>query len=156
MFCKGIHIRYTKFFSTFGNAILCCRNLIYSYPKTIIVKPDSDLHLGIRMTINTGFGEHVIVTSQWVRWRLKSPASRLLVQPFVQAHREENINALRHWPLWWESTGDRWILAQRASDAEMFPFDDVFVSKPLFYQWWPKSVTYCCVTSGHWKLWYID
>ena len=33
----------------------------------------------------------------WTRWRLKSPASRLFVQPFVQAQIKENIKAPRHW-----------------------------------------------------------
>ena len=40
---------------------------------------------------------------------LKSPASRLVIQPFVQAQIKENTKAPRHWPLWGESTGDRWI-----------------------------------------------
>ena len=35
----------------------------------------------------------------WARWRLKSPASRLFTQPFVQAQIKENIKAPRHWPL---------------------------------------------------------
>ena len=41
--------------------------------------------------------------------RLKSPAYRLFAQPFIQAHIKENIKAPRHWPFWWESTGDLWI-----------------------------------------------
>ena len=45
------------------------------------------------------------VTSNWARWRLKSPASRL----FVQTQIKENIKASRHWPFWGESTGHRWI-----------------------------------------------
>ena len=49
------------------------------------------------------------VTSQWARRRLKSPASRLFTQPFVQAQIKENIKALRHWPLCGEFTGGRWI-----------------------------------------------
>ena len=36
-------------------------------------------------------------------------ASRLLAPPFVQVLSKENIKALRHWPLYRESTGDRWI-----------------------------------------------
>ena len=51
----------------------------------------------------------VAVTSQWTLSRLKSPASQLFVQPFVQAHIKENIKALRHWPLWGETMGDWWI-----------------------------------------------
>ena len=51
----------------------------------------------------------IAMTSWWARWRLKSPASRVFVQPFVQTQIKENIIAPRHWPLWGEFTGDRWI-----------------------------------------------
>ena len=51
----------------------------------------------------------IIVTSLWARWRLKSPASRLFTQAIIQAQIKENIKAPRHWPLWGEFTGDRWI-----------------------------------------------
>ena len=54
-------------------------------------------------------GLYITVTSQGVRWRDKSPASRLFIQPFVQAQIKENIKAPRHWPLWGEFTGHRWI-----------------------------------------------
>ena len=43
------------------------------------------------------------------RWRLKSPASRLFIQPFIQTQIKENTIAPRHWPLCGEFTGDRWI-----------------------------------------------
>ena len=33
----------------------------------------------------------------------------LFTQPFVQAEIKETIKALRHWPLWGEFHGDRWI-----------------------------------------------
>ena len=49
----------------------------------------------------------ITVTSQWAQWRLKSPVSRLLTQPFVRAQIEENIKAPRDWPLSREFTGDR-------------------------------------------------
>ena len=39
----------------------------------------------------------------------QSPASRLFIQAFIQALVKENIKAPRHWPLWGEFTGDRWI-----------------------------------------------
>ena len=51
----------------------------------------------------------ITVTSQWTRWRLKSPASPLFTQSFIQAQIKENIKALRHWPLCEEFTGDWWI-----------------------------------------------
>ena len=52
---------------------------------------------------------HITVTSQWPQWRLKSPASRLFTEPFIHAQIKENTKAPRHWPLWGEFTGDRWI-----------------------------------------------
>ena len=52
---------------------------------------------------------HIMMTSQWQRWRLRSPASRLFTQPFIQTQIKRNIKAPRHWPLCGEFTGDRWI-----------------------------------------------
>ena len=49
------------------------------------------------------------MTSLWVRWRLKSSASRLFTQLFIQTQIKEYIKAPRHWPLCGEFTGDRWI-----------------------------------------------
>ena len=47
-----------------------------------------------------------------MRWRLKSPASRLFTQPFIQARIKENIKAPRHRPFCGE------FPAQMASNAE--------------------------------------
>ena len=33
----------------------------------------------------------------------------MFAQPLVQAQIKENIKDPRHWPLWGESIGDRWI-----------------------------------------------
>ena len=52
---------------------------------------------------------NITTTSKWARWRLKSPASRLFTQSFIQAQIKENLQAPCHWPLWGEFTGDRWI-----------------------------------------------
>ena len=52
----------------------------------------------------------ITVTSPWVRLRLKSPASRLFTQPFIQAQIKETIKAPHHWSLWGDFTGDQWIL----------------------------------------------
>ena len=60
----------------------------------------------------------ITLTSQWPRWRLKSPASRLFTQPFIQTQIKENIKAPRHWPLCGEFTGTGEFPAQRASNAE--------------------------------------
>ena len=40
---------------------------------------------------------------------LDTAVSRLFTQQFIQAEIKENIKAPRHWPLWGEFTGDRWI-----------------------------------------------
>ena len=48
----------------------------------------------------------------------------------IVAHINENIEATRHWPLRGESTGNRWIPSQRASNTENIPFDDIVI-KPL-------------------------
>ena len=42
------------------------------------------------------------------------------VQPYVETQIKENTKAPHHWPLWGESTGDRWSPSQRASYAEIF------------------------------------
>ena len=60
----------------------------------------------------------ITLTSKWPRWRLKSPASRLFTQPFIQMQMKENIKAPRHWPLCGEFTGTGEFPAQRASYAE--------------------------------------
>ena len=39
-------------------------------------------------------------------------------QPFVQAQIRESIKSLRHWPLWWEPTGDWWIPLTKGRNAE--------------------------------------
>ena len=87
------------------------RNADRSAVSATILRPD--------MFLNTGSGDiasfvcNITVTSWWERWRLKSPAPRLFAQPFVQAQIKENIKALRHWPLWGESTGDWWFPSQK-------------------------------------------
>ena len=63
-----------------------------------------------------------IRTTLWsARWRVKSPASRLFNQLFIQTQIKENIKAPRHWPLWGKFTGDQLIVphnAQRSNNAE--------------------------------------
>ena len=58
---------------------------------------------------------YITVTLWWARWHLRSPASRTFTQQFIQAQIKE---APRYWPLCEEFTGDRWIPAKRASNAE--------------------------------------
>ena len=51
----------------------------------------------------------ITMTSYWVRWGFKSPASRLFTQSFIHTQIKENVKAPRYWPLCGEFTGDRWI-----------------------------------------------
>ena len=60
----------------------------------------------------------ITMTSQWAWWRLRSPASRLFTQPFIQTQIKENIKAPRHWPLNGEFTRTGEFPAQRDSYAE--------------------------------------
>ena len=48
---------------------------------------------------------YIIMTSSWARWCIKSQASQLFTQPFVQVQIKENIKSPRHWPLCGEITG---------------------------------------------------
>ena len=61
---------------------------------------------------------NITVTSRWARWRLKSPASRLFTQSYVQAQIKGNIKAPRHWPCEGNSPVTGEFPAQRASNAE--------------------------------------
>ena len=70
----------------------------------------------------------ITVPSQRARWRLKSPASRLFTQPFVQTQIKETIKAPRHWPFVWGI--HRWSVNSPHKGPvmwKMFPFDDVFM-----------------------------
>ena len=52
---------------------------------------------------------NLTVTSYRARWRLKSRASSMFTQPFIQEQIKENIKASRHWLLCGEFSGDQWI-----------------------------------------------
>ena len=97
----------------------------------------------------------IIVTSWWARWRLKSPASPMFTQPFIQAHIKENIKALRHWPLWGNSPVTGEFSHKGPVTRKMFPFDDV-----IMYQDCTKWATFCKryfqMQFLVWKLLYFD
>ena len=63
----------------------------------------------MKNTNSSSFPVIITVKSWWALWHIKSLAFRLFAQPVVQAHIKENRKALRHWPLWGESTADLWI-----------------------------------------------
>ena len=60
--------------------------------------------------VSLWYGHVITATLEWAQWRLKSPASRLFTQPFIQTQIiKKNIKAPRDLYLWGEFTGDRWI-----------------------------------------------
>ena len=79
----------------------------------------------------------ITVTSSCARWRLRSPASRLFTQPFIQAQIKENIKPPRHWPLCGEFTGYRWI--PRTKDQQHGKYFHLMTSS-----WWIKMSRVNC------------
>ena len=74
------------------------------YIKTI--HPDRN----VEPQLLIGTAECVItLTSKWPRWRLKSPASRLFTQLFIQMQIKENIKAPASLAFVWGIHRDRWI-----------------------------------------------
>ena len=51
----------------------------------------------------------------------------ILTQPFIQAQIKEKIKAPRHWPCVGNSPVTGELPVQRASNEEIFPFDDVIM-----------------------------
>ena len=86
----------------------------------------------------------ITITSQWARWRLKSSASRLLTQPFIQAQIKETIRALFTGLCAGNSSVTDENPAQMASNAENVSIRWrhhvrlIIGDKPL-----PKLMTYC-------------
>ena len=71
----------------------------------------------------------ITMTSWWTRWRLKSPASRVFTQPFIQSQIKENIKAPRHWPLWGGIHRSPVNSPHKGPvTRKMSPFDDVIMS----------------------------
>ena len=86
-----------------------------------------------------------------LRWRHKSPASRLFAQPFIQAKMKENIKAPRHWPLWGEFTVVRWIPPHTGPvRRKMFPFDDVTMLAWQYEIMARDRIWLICSKYGYW------
>ena len=89
----------------------------------------------------------ITVTSQWARWRPKSPALRLFTHTFIQAQIKENIKAPRHLTLCGEITGFPELMANKAEnvsissrhhDIQHFPDSALIINKrgkQIWYVW---------------------
>ena len=71
--------------------------------------------------VSRGTDNAITVTSEWARWCLKSPVSRLFAKPFVHAQIKENTKA-PHPPV----TGGFPHIGPVTQN--MFPFDDVIMA----------------------------
>ena len=101
----------------------------------------SHVCLYIRRGGSLGYGKRMVatirVTSKWTRWCLKSPASRLFAQPFIQVQITENIKAQRHWPFlrgihrWPVNFPHKWPVTRK-----MFAFDGVIMPVLVKKLWW--------------------
>ena len=79
------------------------RRIIFNFGGIMVARKDKIVYLYHSLLYSLYLAK---TTSQW---RLKSSASSLYTQPFIQEEIKENIKAPRHWPLCGESTVDRWI-----------------------------------------------
>ena len=107
------------------------------------------------------------------QWHLKSPALRLVTQPFIQAQSKENIKAPRHWPLCGEFRGSvnsphKWPVTWKIISIWWFhhaakSYYELRVIKPLQPSdaiWWHRSgsplaqLMACCLTApSHYQRW---
>ena len=70
---------------------------------------------------------------QWARWRLKSPASRLFTQPFIQGADRRKHQSSASLAFVRGITGERWIPhTQGPVTRKMFPFDDVIMCEKYY------------------------
>ena len=97
--------------SLYRQRLLCIMHwyVSYVYYYTQIFCAASHRHRHVYGIATSVLIWNITVTSKWAQWRLKSPISPLFTKPFIQAQIKENIKAPRHWPLYVEFTGDRWI-----------------------------------------------
>ena len=60
---------------------------------------------------------------------------------------KKTIKAVRHWPLWGEFTGDRWIPQTKGQWRGFFPFDDVIMSHNVWLN--QGHSVYSCVNNSY-------
>ena len=95
--------------STLLEVMAWCRPTPSHYPGQCLPRSMTSLNTIITHQSSIPSLNFITVTSWRTRWRVRSTATLLFAQPFVQAQIKENIKAPRHRHLWGESTGDRWI-----------------------------------------------
>ena len=96
----------------------------------------------------TPLGNSIAMTSKWARWRLKSPASRLSTQPFIQALSKENIKAPRHWPFAGNSPVTGEFPHKGSVTRNLFSCDDVIIIV-MWFCWWPPENPWAYQAGSH-------
>ena len=112
--------------------------------------------LVVDWTPGNTFQWNITVTSQWARWRLKLPASRLLTRRLFR-RRSKKASKLRVTGLCEGNsavTGE--FPAHRSSNAEMFPFDDITMIWIKIHCWSRVRNSLFCGRKMEFSLcWYI-
>ena len=86
---------------------------------------------------------NITLTSWWAWWHLKTPASPLFTQPFIQSQIKENIKSTRHWAFvrgihrWPGNSPHKWPVMWK-----MFPFDDVIMNQSVMLSFLFSSHTW--------------
>ena len=81
------------------------QNAIQQYVRVFgRLKLDKISQLNTFVTIKTHYSDVIMGAMAY-----QITSLTIAYSPFIQAQIKENIKAPRHWPLWGEFTGDRWI-----------------------------------------------
>ena len=92
---------------------------------------------------------HCFIWLMSVHCRINAFESWILNQPLIQVQIKVNIKAPRHWPLWREFTGDRWIPRTKDQLREKWfhLMTSSWVAKVIGYSYMPSYVIVTKVTS---------
>ena len=97
------------------NTVMVLGRLCWSKSRVVFVTHIiCDIIMSITRVTSWCHDEEKPLVTSW--WHLKSPASRLFTQPFIQAQINEHYKTPGHWPLCGEFTGE--FRSQRAINAE--------------------------------------
>ena len=80
-------------------------------------------------------GESFLVLITWASRHLTSQAIDCLFNSSVLSDQKENIKAPHYWPLWGQSTGDRWNPSEIANNAESIPSRVVIIVNTAMASW---------------------